>query len=65
MSKVSEHFGVPSRRLTYTGINTKCSLDDTPEGLLGPICQTYKKHIRRFEGVDAFFTGSKRLFENI
>jgi len=42
MSKVSEHFGVPFRRLTPTRVGTQYILDDSPEGLLGPVCRTYK-----------------------
>jgi len=42
LSKVSEQFGVPFRRLTPARIGSKYILDDTPEGMLGPVCKTYK-----------------------
>ncbi len=42
LSKVSEYFGVPFRRLCPTSIGIKHILDDTPEAIFGPVSRTYK-----------------------
>jgi hypothetical protein len=42
LSRVCEHLGVPFRRLTYARVGTRCILDDSPEGVFGPVGRTYK-----------------------
>jgi len=46
LGKVCQHLGVPFRQLVHTRIGAKCILDDTPEGLLEPICRTYGRALK-------------------
>ena len=64
MSKVAKHFGVPFRRLTPTRIGSKYTLDDTPEGMLGPICQTYKNALDNPEALTPFLREARDYLKN-
>lgn len=43
LGKVCEHFSVPFRQLVHTRVGTKTILDDTPEGLVKPVCRAYER----------------------
>ena len=63
MSKVAEHFGVPFRRLTETRMGNQYIIDDVPEGLLGPVCQTYKNALNDPKDLRPFLPEAKKYLK--
>ncbi len=63
LGKVCEHFGVPFRQLVHTRVGTKCILDDTPEGLVKPVCRTYKRALDNPTELTPFLAEAKNHLE--
>ena len=60
LAKVCEHFGVPFRRLTAARIGTQYIMDDTPEGYLGIVCDTYKNALNDPKDLMPFLPEAKK-----
>jgi len=63
MSKVSEHFGVPFRRLTGARMSNQYIIDDSPEGLLGPVGRTYKNALNDPKDLMPFLPEAKKYLK--
>ncbi len=63
LGKVCEHFGVPFRRLTATRIRSQYIMDDTTEGYLGIVCETYKNALNDPRDVRPFLPEAKKYLK--
>jgi len=63
LGKVCEHFGVPFRRLSAARIGTQYIMDDTPEGYLGIVCETYKNALNDPKDLRPFLPEAKKYLK--
>ncbi len=63
LSIVSEHFGVPFRRFSAARMGSQYIIDDVPEGLLGPVCRTYKNALNAPTDLVPFLPEAKKYLK--